>query len=117
MIDCPSQDSMPRGGFGNLIALPLQRSAREHGNSIFIDDDLRPHDDQWAHLASLRRLEPAEIAALIAKAEAEMPGGVTAVKLPVDDENADAPWKMTPSRRRQAQAVKEHVPAGARQSR
>lgn len=77
-----------------MIALPLQRSAREHGNSVFVDDELRPHDDQWAYLSSLRRLAPAEVEALIAKAEAEMPGGVTGVRLPVDDENADAPWKM-----------------------
>jgi superfamily II DNA or RNA helicase len=110
----PSQDSMPSGGFGNLIALPLQRSAREHGNSVFVDDELRPHDDQWAYLSSLRRLAPAEVEALIAKAEAEMPGGVTGVRLPVDDENADAPWKMTPSRRSQGHTVKEHVPAKVR---
>jgi hypothetical protein len=43
----PSQDTMPSGGFGNLIALPLQRSARENGNSVFVDDGLRPLDDQW----------------------------------------------------------------------
>src|SRR5258708_4905734 len=42
----PSQDTMPSGGFGNLIALPLQRHARENGNSVFVDDDLRPHEDQ-----------------------------------------------------------------------
>ena len=48
----PSQDTMPVGGFGNLIALPLQRRAREHGNSVFIDEDLRPYDDQWAFLSS-----------------------------------------------------------------
>jgi len=106
----PSQDSMPSGGFGNLIALPLQRSAREHGNSVFVDDDLRPHHDQWAYLSSLRRLTPAEVAALISRAEAEMPGGITGVRLPVDDENADEPWKMTPSRRRQGHAVKEPLP-------
>ena len=48
----PSQDTMPVGGFGNLIALPLQRRAREHGNSVFIDEALRPYDDQWAFLSS-----------------------------------------------------------------
>lgn len=37
----PSQDTMPTGGFGNLIALPLQRRARERGNSVFVDNDLR----------------------------------------------------------------------------
>ena len=43
----PSQDTMPVGGFGNLIALPLQRRARELGNNVFVDQDLRPYDDQW----------------------------------------------------------------------
>jgi hypothetical protein len=52
----PSQDTMPVGGFGNLIALPLQRRAREIGNSVFVDRDLRPHDDQWAFLAERPRL-------------------------------------------------------------
>jgi len=52
----PSQDTMPVGGFGNLIALPLQRRARELGNSVFVDQDLRPHDDQWAFLAARPRL-------------------------------------------------------------
>jgi len=42
----PSQDTMPKGGFGNLIALPLQKKAREHGNSIFIDEKFSPYADQ-----------------------------------------------------------------------
>jgi hypothetical protein len=33
----PNQDTMPRGGFGNLIALPLQYEALQQGNSVFID--------------------------------------------------------------------------------
>ena len=41
----PNQDTMPVGGFGNLIALPSQRKAREIGNSAFVDKDLRPYDD------------------------------------------------------------------------
>src|SRR5277367_5439778 len=52
----PSQDNMPIGGFGNLITLPLQRRSRDLGNSVFIDDDLRPYEDQWAFLASIPRL-------------------------------------------------------------
>ncbi len=39
----PSQDTMPRGGFGNLIALPLQHGPRALGNSVFLDDQLRPY--------------------------------------------------------------------------
>ncbi len=87
----PSQDTMPSGGFGNLIALPLQRQAREHGNSMFIDDELRPHEDQWTYLSSLQRLSPKEVADLITRIEAEKPGGATGVRLPVDDENANEP--------------------------
>ena len=33
----PNQDTMPQGGFGNLIALPLQKKPREQGNSVFLD--------------------------------------------------------------------------------
>ena len=44
----PSQDTMPRGGFGNLIALPLQKKPRESGCSVFVDADLQPYPDQWA---------------------------------------------------------------------
>ena len=101
---------MPSGGFGNLIAWPLQRHARENGNSVFVDDDLRPHDDQWAYLSTLRRLSPAEVTDIIGTAEAEMPGGLIGVRLPVDDDNADEPWKMAPSRRRQGPAIAEPLP-------
>jgi hypothetical protein len=48
----PNQDTMPKGGFGNLIALPLQKVPRENGGSVFVDDALRPFPDQWAFLAS-----------------------------------------------------------------
>jgi superfamily II DNA or RNA helicase len=47
----PSQDTMPKGGFGNLIALPLQGRARKNGNSLFIDDDFVPFADQWGFLS------------------------------------------------------------------
>ena len=52
----PSQDTMPAGGFGNLIALPFQSRPRENGNSVFVDDDFRPYEDQWAYLSTIRRL-------------------------------------------------------------
>ena len=52
----PNQDTLPSGGFGNLIALPLQKPARDRGNSVFLDDSFAPVPDQWAHLAALPRL-------------------------------------------------------------
>jgi hypothetical protein len=93
----PSQDTMPVGGFGNLIALPLQRRARELGNSVFIDQDLRPYDDQWAFLAARPRLSPKAAAEIVDDAETR--GSILGVRMPVEDEDADEPWRMTPSRR------------------
>jgi len=50
----PNQDTMPKGGFGNLIALPLQKEARKGGNSEFVDGDFESYADQWADDAAPR---------------------------------------------------------------
>ena len=105
----PSQDTMPVGGFGNLIALPLQRRAREHGNSVFIDKDLRPYDDQWAFLAAMPRLSASAAAEIVG--DAEMRGRVLGVRMPVEDEDADEPWRMTPSRRPKAGPIGIPLPS------
>lgn len=104
----PNQDTMPLGGFGNLIALPLQRKAREIGNSVFVDEELRPYDDQWAYLSSLPRLS-ADAVFRIAE-EAQLAGRVLGVRMPVDDEHADEPWKMSPSRRSEPPRVDAAIP-------
>src|SRR5438445_410603 len=57
----PNQDTLPRGGFGNLIALPLQHQARERGHTVFLDDNLEPYPDQWTYLASIRRMDRAAV--------------------------------------------------------
>jgi superfamily II DNA or RNA helicase len=64
----PNQDMMPKGGFGNLIALPLQKAPREQGRSVFVDDDLFPYPDQWAYLASIRQMSHAELEEAILRA-------------------------------------------------
>ncbi len=61
----PNQDTLPKGGFGNLIALPLQKFPRDAGNSIFLTEDLSPHDDQWALLASARKLNLDEVRSVL----------------------------------------------------
>ena len=99
----PSQDTLPIGGFGNLIALPLQRAARERGNSVFVDDQLRPYDDQWAFLCTLPRVARDAVTRLVR--EAELSGRIFCVRMPVDDEDADQPWLMSPSRRPRGKAV------------
>jgi superfamily II DNA or RNA helicase len=55
----PNQDTMPAGGFGNLIALPLQRARRAEGCTVFLDEELEPYVDQWAYLARVQRLDAA----------------------------------------------------------
>lgn len=51
----PNQNIMPSGGFGNLIALPLQGEARKMGNSLFVDDEFMPFSDQWHFLSEVTR--------------------------------------------------------------
>jgi len=95
----PNQDTMPRGGFGNLIALPLQQEPRQQGNSVFVDESFESIADQWAFLASVRRIEPS--AAEVIAREASRTGQVVGVQFAdsVDDDEAAAPWMRFPSGR------------------
>lgn len=86
----PNQDTMPKGGFGNLIALPLQKKPRENGCSVFVDDALQPHPDQWSYLASIALMSPGDIEPTILRATGHAhPLDVTFV----DDEDLREPWK------------------------
>ena len=94
----PSQDTLPRGGFGNLIALPLQHEPRRAGNSVFVDDELNTHADQWAFLSGLGRVSPASAESVVDRAERR--GRVLGVRAVVEDDAfAMAPWSAPPSRR------------------
>ncbi len=92
----PNQDTLPQGGFGNLIALPLQKRPRQFGNSVFLDDDLVPLADQWAFLSSVRKLSRLEIEAVVRAAEAR--GRVIGVCVAPADEDDATPWKAPASR-------------------
>ena len=94
----PNQDTLPKGGFGNLIALPLQKQARQRGNTVFLDGQFKPHPDQWAFLASVQRISRAQIEVLVRDAESK--GRIIGVRMAVMDEDDDAPWTAPPSRRR-----------------
>jgi len=86
----PNQDTMPKGGFGNLIALPLQKWPRDSGFSVFVDADLRPHPDQWAFLAAIRPMPAHDIEPTILRAT----GGVHPLDVTfIDDEDLATPWK------------------------
>jgi hypothetical protein len=60
----PSQDTLPAGGVGNLIAAPLYGKARRDGATVFLDPaTMEPHGDQWAYLSTLGRMTPREATA------------------------------------------------------
>ncbi|MBT4077919.1 MAG: DEAD/DEAH box helicase family protein [Gammaproteobacteria bacterium] len=61
----PNQDLMPEGGFGNLIALPLQFQARQKGNSLFVDNNFSPYIDQWLFLSQIKSLSCQELKDLL----------------------------------------------------
>lgn len=86
----PNQDMMPKGGFGNLIALPLQKWPRENGWSVFVDADLQPYPDQWGFLASIQPMPVHDIEPTILRAT----GGVHPLDVTfIDDEDLATPWK------------------------
>lgn len=93
----PSQDTLPRGGFGNLIALPLQKKPREQNNSAFLDNDLNPYPDQWAFLSSIQKMAHQDLERIVKNVQEE--GEITGVRAVVLDETENEPWKLTPSRK------------------
>ncbi len=105
----PSQDTMPKGGFGNLIALPLQHGPRENGNSVFVDDHLHPYDDQWAFLSTIKRLDQDQIQMILRK---HYPvGDVINIKHSVSeyDDESD-PWIHPPSGQLPNRDISEPLP-------
>jgi hypothetical protein len=106
----PSQDTMPRGGFGNLIALPLQHGPRASGNSAFLDDELRvyPDDRQWSYLASVPRIDAATVEQIAREATDQ--GSIVGLPVaPLDDEEA-TPWARLPSRKRRPVGITGPLP-------
>ena len=90
----PNQDTMPKGGFGNLVALPLQKKPRENGFSVFVDSDLQPYPDQWGFLAAIRPMPVSDIEPTILRATGSVhPLDVTFI----DEEDHKEPWKRPDS--------------------
>jgi superfamily II DNA or RNA helicase len=87
----PNQDTMPKGGFGNLIALPLQKWPRENSCSVFVDAQLRPFPDQWEFLASIKPIAAHNLEPTILRAT----GGAHPLDVTfIDDEDLATPWKQ-----------------------
>lgn len=80
---------MPKGGLGNLIALPLQKEARLAGNSVFVDRAFEPYPDQWAFLGTIQKLTEEEVLELATQLS---PGNEFGV-VKHDDEEVQKPWE------------------------
>ncbi len=105
----PNQDTMPKGGFGNLIALPLQFGPRQMGNSVFIDAELNPYPDQWRFLGTLEQMS-ADTADELA-ADAQHTGTLIGVRLSIADDEADRdPWTLPPASRKIEQPISGPLP-------
>jgi len=105
----PNQDTLPKGGFGNLIALPLQRQPRQCGNTVFLDDQLAPYADQWAVLSQIRKVGRRQLEDVVQSAEGR--GRIVGVRLALPDESDAEPWAAPPSRRRKEALISERLPA------
>ncbi|EET0019067.1 DEAD/DEAH box helicase family protein [Escherichia coli] len=86
----PNQDTMPKGGFGNLIALPLQKRPRASGGSVFVDINFQPYSDQWAFLASVIPMNVQDIEPTILRAT----GSIHPLDVNfINEEDLGTPWE------------------------
>lgn len=98
----PNQDTMPRGGFGNLIALPLQREVREDGFTEFLDATGNRATDQWDLLAHVQRIDEAQIDCLLDRLPSPLGSVLTSTEsgseaAGIADGKAARPWERLPS--------------------
>ena len=105
----PNQDTMPKGGFGNLIALPLQKVPRANNNSVFVDAEFRQYPNQWEFLASVKRMSADAVEAVVL--EAQKLGDLLGVRInSIEDEDVD-PWALPPSRAKAEREILGPFPA------
>ncbi len=102
----PNQDTLPKGGFGNLIALPLQAEPRRNGYSVFVDNKLQSFPDQWQYLANIQKMSLDEVTAVAEKAVRT--GQITGV--PSVEEEGTPPWEEAASRKRKEHPVTAPLP-------
>ena len=85
----PNQDTLPKGGLGNLIALPLQKKARELGNSVFLDEHFEPYPNQWDYLSSIPKISEETVLSFSTR----LGGPDELGDLRHDEEEDEKPWK------------------------
>jgi superfamily II DNA or RNA helicase len=104
----PNQDTLPKGGFGNLIALPFQKDAVSRGNSVFIDDNNAPYLNQWEFLSSVKKMALSDIERILKDTVAGEK--ILGVRTSPTDEN-DPPWMKLPSGKRRFKPVIKDLPS------
>ncbi|WP_421072860.1 TOTE conflict system archaeo-eukaryotic primase domain-containing protein [Pelotomaculum propionicicum] len=105
----PNQDTMPKGGFGNLIALPLQSIPRKTGNSLFLDQNFEPYEDQWIFLSTLKKVRTDEAETIVQ--EATRTGSIIGVRKSfADGQEEEDPWLLPPSGKRVEAPILEPIP-------
>ena len=57
----PNQDTLPKGGYGNLIALPFQNEPSKYGNTLFVDRSFIQIKNQIQYLNSIHKLSEEEV--------------------------------------------------------
>ena len=107
----PNQDTLPKGGFGNLIALPLQGKRRAEGHCTFIDVErnFSPFADPWQVLAETNQLSLVEVQSLLTKIQSEA-GILDVTSIVSDEEEALLPWERQVAANRDCPIISEILP-------
>jgi len=109
----PNQDTMPKGQFGNLIALPLQYTSTQQNNAVFIDRNFEPFADQWSFLSSIRLMAASRVDQLVRNAAKE--NAIIPVRQSGTDDDSDVdPWTQPPSGSQQDNLLRPPVPPTAK---
>jgi superfamily II DNA or RNA helicase len=105
----PSQDTLPKGGFGNLIALPLQFASKKKGNSVFVAEGFEAYPDQWLFLSTIKRIQWGDVEAIVR--EASRNGTIIDVRISLTDgEASEDPWTLPPSKKRIEKPIQGPLP-------
>ena len=104
----PNQDIMPKGGFGNLIALPLQNKPRQEGNSVFIDTNFTPYPDQWKVLSEVKRITLDSVERILSRSPPK--NSVLGVRASIPIEEYEKPWTIPPSGRLKLSSLSAKMP-------
>ncbi len=109
----PSQDTMPKGGFGNLIALPLQRGPAEKGNSVFVNEAFEPYPDQWIFLSAIEKIRLEKVETIVQ--EASRNGTILGVRISLADDGIEEdPWTLPPSKKKKEKPIQGPFPEAVR---